>query len=335
MRLHPSVIRVSAVVLVSIALAGAGCLAMEVVARAAARLVDGRVSIADGAATGIPATPSPRALEVARIIRAGGAVVVTAVVILAAGASTLALWFYERRLMHATRDGAMAHADRARDLDRSRSAMIHGLVQLAEARDGAIAGHLERIRRYVRILAETLAVERPELGRRFIEVLVETSALHDIGKVGVPDEVLLRPGSLDAEQREAVERHVLIGLDTLLSVKRKWGEDPLLVTACEIVFAHHEHWDGTGYPFGLSGELIPLAARIVAVADVYDALTSPRVYKTAMSHEAARSILIEGRGRQFDPAVVDAFIESESRFRGVLAEFLAPAPRDGPPAPTA
>lgn len=205
----------------------------------------------------------------------------------------------------------------------SRSAVIQGLAKLAESRDDATGQHLDRIRQYVRILAEALREVHDEVDAEFVETVVETSALHDIGKVGVPDHVLLHPGELSDEQFEVIKRHTTIGGDTLLAVKRRWGDDPFLVTACEVVFAHHERYDGTGYPFGLAGDLIPLAARIVAVADVYDALTNRRVYKEALGHDAAAEMIESGRGTQFDPVIVDVFVETAEAFRAAHARFEA------------
>jgi putative two-component system response regulator len=152
-----------------------------------------------------------------------------------------------------------------------------------------------------------------------VNTIVDASVLHDIGKVGIPDHVLRHPHALSAEQREVVKKHTLIGGDTLLAVKRRWGHDEFLVTACEIAFAHHERYDGAGYPFGLAGDVIPISARIVAVADVYDALTTSRVYRGALSHEEACAFIAAGSGTRFDPVVVEAFLEVQSRFAEVRA----------------
>ena len=205
---------------------------------------------------------------------------------------------------------------RSRALLKSRSAVIMGLAMLAESRDGETGQHLERIRTYVRILGDELARQgHPLVDPEFVQTLEETSVLHDIGKVGVPDGVLNKPALLDDEQRSIIQKHPLIGGDTLLAITRQWGEDPFLVTACEVCFSHHERWDGTGYPFGLSGDTIPIAGRIVALADVYDALTTERRYKAAMSHDEARDLIVAGSGTQFDPMVVEAFEATESDFR--------------------
>lgn len=199
--------------------------------------------------------------------------------------------------------------------DDHRRAVVDGLVRLAAARDGDTGDHLQRVREYVRALAEQMRGQDPEIDEAFIETLVQTAPLHDIGKVGVPDEILLKPGPLTAEQRSEMQKHVLHGLDTLIEVKRRYGgEDDYLRIACEVAFAHHERFDGTGYPFGLEGDTIPLSARIVALADVYDALRNERVYKQALDHETARAIITSHAGTHFDPAVVQAFLAVEDQF---------------------
>ncbi len=230
---------------------------------------------------------------------------------------------YENRLAHINENLEDIVEERTQALLQSRSAVILGLAKLAESRDDETGKHLERIRRYVQLLARALARTFREVDENFINTIIETSSLHDIGKVGIPDDVLLKPGKLTDEQREIIQKHPLIGGDTLLAVKQSWGKDQFLVTACEIAFAHHERYDGTGYPFGLKGDVIPLSARIVALADVYDALTTKRVYKPAMPHEEAVRIITEGAGAHFDPALVDAFLATEARFREVRDELAA------------
>ena len=233
---------------------------------------------------------------------------------------------YENRLGHINENLEELVEVRSRALLKSRSAVIFGLAKLAESRDDQTGEHLERIRHYVVLLARALRGKRPEIDDDYIDTLGDTSSLHDIGKVGIPDAVLLHPGKLNDEQRQIIQKHPTIGGDTLLAIKRVWGDDPFLVTACEIAFAHHERWDGKGYPFGLVAENIPLPARIVAVADVYDALTSQRVYKAAMTHEQALKLIRTGSGTQFDPVVVAAFVAAESDFRRFLHKL------DGHPA---
>jgi HD-GYP domain-containing protein (c-di-GMP phosphodiesterase class II) len=202
-----------------------------------------------------------------------------------------------------------------RTRSRSREAMIFALAKLAESRDDDTGKHLERICRYVEILAAVVARNDPSLDEEWTRTVAVTAALHDIGKVGIPDAVLKKPGKLTDEERRTMQSHTTIGGDTLIAVRREWSEDDFLRIAAEIALSHHERWDGTGYPFGLAAEDISLAARIVAVADVYDALTSKRVYKDAMPHEEAVRLIVEGSGRHFDPKIIDAFREVQESFR--------------------
>lgn len=207
---------------------------------------------------------------------------------------------------------------RSRSLLNTRDAVIFGLAKLAESRDDQTGEHLERIRVYVELLARHLAVASKRLTSDQVRLIAQASSLHDIGKVGVPDSVLLKPGPLTPFERREIEKHTEIGGNCLLALKNRLGEDDFLETACEIAFAHHERWDGDGYPLGLRGDAIPLSARIVAVADVYDALTSDRVYKSAASHTQAAQAIIDGAGTQFDPAVVAAFIARQADFERIL-----------------
>jgi putative two-component system response regulator len=246
------------------------------------------------------------------VVSMGGIIVVFSAVLTAA-----ILRRYENRVAEVNQNLQELVNVRSRALMKSRHAVIFGLAKLAESRDDETGRHLDRIRSYVTILARELARHDASVNHEFIEILADTSSLHDIGKVGIPDAVLLKPGRLTDQERHIVRKHPLIGGDTLLAIRRVWGDDPFLMTACEIAFAHHERWDGQGYPFGLSGEDIPLAARIVALADVYDALTSKRVYKDAMSHEHAREVIRAGAGSHFDHKVVEAFITREGEFQDV------------------
>jgi len=195
-----------------------------------------------------------------------------------------------------------------------RDAMIYGLARLADYRDTDTGQHLERIGRFATLLAHEIRPSHDEIDDPWIERLALASSLHDIGKVGIPDSILLKPGKLNDDERAVMERHTIIGADTLISIRDRIGSDAFIDMAIDIALAHHERWDGTGYPFGISGQEIPLSARLVALADVYDALTSPRVYKPAMSHGRAAEIIREGRGTHFDPRVVDAFDAVEDAF---------------------
>ncbi len=205
-------------------------------------------------------------------------------------------------------------ADRQADSLRARNTLIFALAKLAESRDTDTGEHLERIAAYCRVLAEQLRATNPTLTDAWILNLQLASSLHDIGKVGIPDNVLLKPGRLTPEERTVIERHPIIGAEALDAIIARDRGDVLLRMARNIAASHHERWDGKGYPAGLAGEAIPLEARIVSVADVYDALTSKRVYKPAMPHEEAVRAIVGGRGTQFDPRIVDALIQSEVVF---------------------
>jgi putative two-component system response regulator len=206
----------------------------------------------------------------------------------------------------------------------SRDVTIFSLARLAESRDPETGAHLERMREYCRIIVEDLA-QRPEfcdvVDGEFVQTIYLTSPLHDIGKVGVPDRILLKPGKLTAEEYEIMKQHTVIGGRTLDAALQAYPEARYLQMARDIAWAHHEKYDGTGYPRGLAGEDIPFCGRIAALADVYDALTTKRVYKEAFSHDRAREIILEGRGKHFDPAIVDAFLRTEQEFIQVHDRF--------------
>ncbi len=200
--------------------------------------------------------------------------------------------------------------------------VIFALAKLAETRDSETGYHLERIQGYCRLLAEALDRNSfPEVNRQFIETIHATSPLHDVGKVGIPDRILLKPGRLNDDEFRIMKTHTTIGFDTLHSAFQKNPKADYLRMSAEIARGHHERWDGTGYPDGLKGENIPLAARILAVADVYDALISKRVYKDAFTHEATRGILLEGHGTHFDPRIVDAFLSVEESVLAVARKY--------------
>lgn len=202
--------------------------------------------------------------------------------------------------------------------------VIFALAKLAETRDPETGYHLERIQGYCRVLAETLARDRtvfPEINRQFVETIHATSPLHDVGKVGISDRILLKPGRLNDDEFAIMKSHTVIGYETLHSAFEKNPKAAYLRMSAEIARAHHERFDGTGYPDGLVGETIPLSARIVAVADVYDALISKRIYKDAFSHEDTRAIILEGRNTHFDPRIVDAFLGVEETILAIAKKF--------------
>jgi PAS domain S-box-containing protein len=206
----------------------------------------------------------------------------------------------------------------------ARAATILGLAKLAEYRDEGTGKHLERIREYSRILAERMSrlpLYEGYITKKYIEDIYRSSILHDIGKVGIPDAILLKPAELTPDEFKIIKTHTLLGGDALNEID-KWIEGTSFLTlGKEIAYHHHEKWDGTGYPKGLKGTAIPLSARIVALADVYDALTSRRCYKEAFNHEKSRDIIIGLKGSHFDPVVVDAFLTLEDDFRRIRKEM--------------
>jgi putative two-component system response regulator len=187
-----------------------------------------------------------------------------------------------------------------------------------------------RTQHFVRRLAEELRHDlefAAELDDRSIDLMFKSAPLHDIGKVGIPDHILLKPGKLTPEEFEVMKTHVELGRRALVSSIAENGVSTnFLRYAIEIIRAHHEKWDGSGYPEGLSGDDIPLSARIMAVADVYDALTTRRIYKPAFAHEVAVQIILDGRGRHFDPRIVDAFSRCIPDFRRITGAYADPAP---------
>ena len=206
------------------------------------------------------------------------------------------------------------------EIKETQTAAIIGFAKLTEYRDKDTGRHLERIREYTRIMALTLR-KLPQysdyISDEYLEDLTLSSILHDVGKVGIEDKVLLKPGSLTGEEFELIKRHVLLGGEALDVVDQKLNKKSFLTMGKEIARYHHERWDGKGYPEGLKGEAIPLSARIVAIADVYDALVSTRPYKEAYTHEKAVKIIAAERGKQFDPEIVDAFLENHPVFERI------------------
>jgi putative two-component system response regulator len=211
----------------------------------------------------------------------------------------------------------------------ARNALIFGLAKLAESRDPETGAHLERICAFSAELAGQLQRQgdHPEITDEWVRELRLAAALHDIGKVGIADSALLKPGPLTDAERLEVERHPQIAADTLLAIYQQMDEDTLIALSVQVALYHHEKWDGTGYPFKFKGDNIPLSARIVAVADVYDALTSKRVYKDAMTHEQACAIINKDSGSHFDPAVVQAFNAVANSFRRIKDALQQANPR--------
>lgn len=209
---------------------------------------------------------------------------------------------------------------RTEDIVAIQDVTIHAMASMAETRDNETGNHIRRTQNYVKLLAEKLRFQ-PRFEKflnndRTIEILFKSAPLHDIGKVGIPDAILLKPGRLTIEEFEVMKTHTTLGRDAIEQAEKNLGiEVPFLKCAKEIAYSHQEKWDGSGYPEGLSGDDIPTSARLMAVADVYDALICRRVYKQPMPHEDAVKIMIEGRGKHFDPDIIDAFIECQEQFR--------------------
>ncbi len=216
-------------------------------------------------------------------------------------------------------------AKRTRQLVALQDVTILALASLAETRDTDTGNHLRRTQHYMRVLGHSLMKHagfsnflRPEM----VDILYKCAPLHDIGKVGIPDRILLKPGRYEPHEFEIMKTHPALGRDAIENAQVTAGEMlGFLEIAKEIVYSHHEKWDGTGYPLGLTGEAIPISARMMALADVYDALISPRIYKAGMSHEQAAQIIVMGRGLHFDPAVVDAFLETSRDFQLIAARY--------------
>jgi putative two-component system response regulator len=211
--------------------------------------------------------------------------------------------------------------EQLREISESHHATILALTSLAESRDDDTGNHIVRVQGFCKILAQRLAElprYAPIIGRKFVDNLAQASPLHDIGKVGIPDSVLLKPGPLQGHEVAIMQAHTIIGASTLEAVREHYPHNALLNMGIAIARSHHEHWDGSGYPDGLAGEAIPLPARLLNVADQYDALRSVRPYKRALEHAEAYAVLTEGDGRtkpdHFDPHVLHAFKDCAQDF---------------------
>jgi response regulator RpfG family c-di-GMP phosphodiesterase len=214
--------------------------------------------------------------------------------------------------------------DRTKELALTRDVTILSLASLAETRDNETGAHLLRTQRYVRALAVQLKDHpnfKAALDDDTIDLLYKSAPLHDVGKVGIPDAILLKPGKLTDDEFVIMKTHARLGAEALHVAEKELGSNSFMSYAREIAESHHEKWDGSGYPAGIKGTDIPIAARLMAVADVYDALISKRVYKPAFSHDKAMGIIREGRGSHFDPDIVDALNAVESEFQAIAAQF--------------
>ena len=214
---------------------------------------------------------------------------------------------------------------RTREITAIQDVTILAMATLAETRDSDTGNHIRRTQYYVRLLAEKLKTH-PRfchfLSEQTIGMLFKSAPLHDIGKVGIPDRILLKPARYTREEFEIMKSHTTLGRDAIEAAETQLGmEVEFLGLAKTMAYYHQEKWDGSGYPTGASGDAIPIPARLMALADVYDALISRRIYKEGMSHDMAAKIIKEGRGRHFDPDVADAFLALQDEFRAIAARF--------------
>jgi putative two-component system response regulator len=216
-------------------------------------------------------------------------------------------------------------ARRTQEVSALQDVTIYTMASLAETRDSETGNHIRRTSHYVKVLAQALS-QHPRFGycltEQNIELLFKSAPLHDIGKVGIPDHILLKPGRFVPEEMEIMKTHTTLGRDAIMAAERDLGiKVEFLRFAKEIAYSHQEKWDGSGYPLGLKGDDIPISARLMAVADVYDALISRRVYKDGMSHEEAVAIIAAGRGQHFDPDIVDAFMTLQAQFQEIALRY--------------
>lgn len=243
------------------------------------------------------------------------------------GTRVLTLLDRRRKRLKETRKREREHQKLRTELHREKRrsetaemAMIYAMCKLAESRDPETGEHLDRMRHYCIIIAQQLASDGTfgdQLTDEYIGNLFGAAPLHDIGKVAIPDAILLKPGKFTDDERSVMQTHCDLGAETLRAVHNEYPDNRFINMGIEIAQSHHEKWDGGGYPHRLRGEDIPLAARIVAVADVYDALTSARCYKDEFSHQKAIDIIYSDSGTHFDPRVVNAFFRAEPRIRAV------------------
>ena len=214
---------------------------------------------------------------------------------------------------------------RVSEVFRLQEATIRVMVSLAEFRDECTGNHIRRTQDYVRLLADYLSRQPRDAGFLMpeqIDRIAKASPLHDIGKIAIPDHILLKPGRHTPEEFAIMQTHSVKGESMLLrSLHEMGGDNAMLRFACQIARSHHERWDGGGYPDGLAGEAIPLAARLMAVADVYDALRSRRPYKKAFDHAEAVDIIVQGKGSHFDPLLVEAFLALQGVFSEIATKL--------------
>jgi len=208
------------------------------------------------------------------------------------------------------------------EAERAKDAIIFAMASLAEVRDNETGNHIYRTQHYVRALAQAAQATFPrELDEEIINILFKSAPLHDIGKIGVPDKILLKPGKLDPEEYAVMQNHAELGRRAIEAAEKRLGASTFLAVAKEIAHTHHEKWDGTGYPQKLAGNAIPLSGRLMAIADVYDALVSDRIYKVAMPHAEAVALIASESGKHFDPTLAEIFASIEGTFEDIHRQF--------------
>lgn len=220
----------------------------------------------------------------------------------------------------------LSSSEEATEALHARQVILFAVATLAELRESDTESHLLRVQHYVRALANTLRSRpayAPVLTPQYIEMLCSCVPMYDLGSVGVPDRILLKPGRLTADEMAIMRTHTTLGHEAIVRAEKTLGKSsPLLTLVKEVTLSHHEKWDGTGYPQGLAAEQIPLSARIVALADVFDALISNKVYKDGVAHDKAMQVIFSERGSHFDPDLVDAFVEIHAEFQAIAQRFV-------------
>lgn len=272
-------------------------------------------STTEADAPGIPATGHLLVVRALTLVWIGG---------LQIGVAYMVLTRLRNDLSQSHSESEMRLLHREKDLVRTRNAVIFGLAKLADYRDRETGQHLERIALYSTCLANALRRD-PRFERRipagFVKLIGISSVLHDIGKVAIEDAILRKEGHLEPEERHRMQQHTGVGAECIREIEQRLGSCNFLSMARDIAQGHHERWDGDGYPNGVAREDIPFAARVVAIADVYDALASKRVYKEAFPHEKCVKLIAEASGTQFDPEITDVFLTVAGKFREIAERF--------------